>query len=83
MIGYPQDPRAWGFTRGMARTLGVSLPGAVVDGWLSRTELGGLVERCQTCDHTPACTDWLARTVQAAALPGFCPNAPALTALKP
>lgn len=83
MIGYPQDPRAWAYTRGMARTLGVSLPGAVMDGWLSRAELGGLVERCHSCASTSDCRDWLARTVEAESLPGFCPNGPALNALKP
>jgi len=83
MIGYPEAPRAWGFTRGMARTVGVSLPDAVVDGWLSRDELGELVERCRTCGSTKACTDWLSHTVATEALPGFCPNAAALVALRP
>ncbi len=83
MIGYPEAPRAWGFTRGMARTVGVSLTNAVVDGWLSRNELGNLVEACRICGATGQCTDWLARTVQAEALPTFCPNANALSALRP
>jgi len=30
----------------MARTIGCSLTDAVVDGWLSRDELGALVEVC-------------------------------------
>lgn len=83
MIGYTEAPRAWGYTRGMARVLGVSLPDAVVDGWLSRQELGVLVEACRACDATQSCTDWLAHTVEAEAVPGFCPNSQALAALKP
>lgn len=83
MIGYPEAPRAWGYTRGMARAIGASLTEAVVEGWLSRAELGTLVEACRTCGATGDCTRWLARTVEARALPEFCPNAAALEALKP
>jgi hypothetical protein len=39
MIGYPEAPRAWWLTRGMARISGVNLPRAVVEGWLQRDEL--------------------------------------------
>ena len=67
----------------MARTIGVSLPDAVVEGWLSRNELGGLVARCQSCGSTKDCTAWLSHTVQTESLPGFCPNATALQALRP
>lgn len=83
MIGYPQAPRAWGFTRGMARAIGVSLPDAVVEGWLGRDELAGLVEKCRCCASTAQCRDFLSHTVEAEALPGFCPNGSALAALKP
>ena len=83
MIGYPQAPRAWGYTRGMARAIGVSLPDAVVDGWLGRDELAGLVEKCCSCGNTVQCSDFLSHTVAADALPGFCPNGNALSALKP
>ena len=83
MIGYPEAPRAWSFTRGMARTLGYSLTDAVVEGWLSRRELGTLVEACRTCSSTPMCTEFLSKAVSAETLPGFCPNGAALSALKP
>lgn len=83
MIGYPEAPRAWGYTRGMARAIGASLTEAVVEGWLSRAELGTLVEACRTCAATGDCTSFLARTVETKALPEFCPNAPALAALRP
>lgn len=83
MIGYSEAPRAWGYTRCMARTLGYSLTDAVIEGWLSRKELGALVETCRVCGVTGQCTNWLARTVQASGGPDFCPNAKALAALKP
>lgn len=81
MMGYTEAPLAWGRARGMARTVGVSLTDAVVQGWLSRAELAGMVEVCGRCPHLGECTDWLARTVTAPGLPGFCPNARAIGAL--
>ena len=83
MIGYVEAPMAWGHTHGMARTLGVDLAAAVVDGWLQRAELAALVETCQSCGATPCCSDWLAQTGSAGTAPGFCANAAALTALAP
>ena len=83
MIAYPDAPRAWGYTRGMARNLGYSLPEAVLDGWLSRAELGALVEACSNCGATRDCTSWLARGGQGQETPAFCPNGPALQALRP
>lgn len=83
MIGYSEAPRAWGYTRGMARVLGLSLTRAVVEGWLTRGELGHLVDACQSCDRTEDCTQWLAHNASAEALPSFCRNGPALAALKP
>lgn len=81
MMGYVESPRAWGYTRGMARVLGLNLTGAVVDGWLTREDLADLVQRCQDCACTADCTGWLARTVSAEAAPAFCPNGPALAQL--
>lgn len=83
MIGYVEAPRAWGYTRGMARLLGINLSDAVIEGWLSRAELATLVNRCSACGPTPACSDWLAHTVAAEVLPAYCPNRQALEALKP
>lgn len=81
MADYIEDPRAWSYTRGVAKALGVSLTAAVVDGWLSRQELAGLVATCQKCGKTGDCTGWLAHTPKAEALPGFCPNKGAIEAL--
>ncbi|MFT4151023.1 MAG: DUF6455 family protein [Paracoccaceae bacterium] len=82
MIGYVGAPRAWGLTRGMARVLGVDLTDAVVEGWLSRPELGAMVDRCGACPHEARCLDWLSRHVSAPALPGYCRNRQALEALR-
>jgi hypothetical protein len=83
MIGYTDAPRAWGFTCGAARVVGVDLTGAVVDGWLSRRELGAMVETCTSCGQEVPCTDWLAHTAKAEQLPVYCPNKAVIEALKP
>jgi hypothetical protein len=83
MFGYAEAPRAWGFTRGMAQVMGYSLTDAVLDGLLSRKELRNLVQACQSCNQTPDCSKWLARTAQSADGPDFCPNSAGLMALKP
>lgn len=81
MFGYPEAPLAWWQTRGMARLAGVNLPRAVVDGWLTRAELGDLVARCEGCANRPRCDSWLATPQPQGGLPGFCPNKPAIEAL--
>lgn len=81
MIGYPDTPKAWWLTRGMARISGVNLPRAVVDGWLQRRELADLVTRCAACSHGEACETWLTQSGAAAAMPRFCPNKPGIEAL--
>jgi Family of unknown function (DUF6455) len=81
MIGYPEAPKAWWLTRGMARISGVNLPRAVLDGWLQRRELEDLIHRCATCDRGAGCEEWLARSGGALAMPDFCPNKPGIEAL--
>lgn len=81
MMGYVEAPRAWGLTQGMARVLGVNLTDAVIDGWMSRGELAGLVNRCQACGQDGECVDWLARTAKAKVLPSCCVNKRAIEAL--
>lgn len=81
MIGFVEAPRAWSLTEGMARVAGVNLPGAVIEGWLSRRELAQLVGRCQTCSKGADCIGWLARSGNATTLPGFCRNKADIEAL--
>lgn len=74
MIGYVEAPQAWGMTRGMARVLGVNLTNAILDGWMTRTELALLVDRCQECPHSRDCIGWLATVSTSATLPAYCAN---------
>ncbi len=78
MIGYSDAPLAWGQTRGMAQVLGVNLPDAVVSGWLTRKELGRIVDTCQACLQKQDCLQWLAKATASPCLPVFCPNRKAL-----
>ncbi len=80
MFGFPEAPLAWWQTRGMARRAGVNLPRAVVDGWMSRAELGQIVARCAGCGQRARCDGFLALPAEAG-VAGFCPNKPALEAL--
>ncbi len=81
MIGFPEAPRAWWLTRGMARISGVNLPRAVVEGWLLRDELEALITRCAACRQSEVCESWLGRSGAAHAMPDFCPNKPGIEAL--
>lgn len=83
MIGYPENPRAWWLTRGMARVTGLNLPQAVLEGWLSRNELAGLVQTCAACTADSGCEAWLAVSGPQSRMPAFCPNKPAIEALGP
>lgn len=81
MIGYPEAPKAWWLTRGMARIAGVNLPRAVVEGWLRRNELERLVNRCAACSRAAECETWLAVSGAARTMPDFCPNKAGIEAL--
>ncbi len=81
MIGYEDTPRAWWLTRGMARVSGVNLSQAVVEGWLRRSELAHLIERCAACNKGDACNRWLATSGPARQMPDFCPNKAEIEAL--
>lgn len=81
MIGYPEAPRAWWLTRGMARISGVNLPRAVVEGWLQRDELEELIARCAACGQGASCESWLGKSGAADAMPDFCPNKAGIEAL--
>ncbi len=81
MIGYPEAPKAWWLTRGMARIAGVNLPHAVVEGWLQRAELEVLVARCAACTRGADCEAWLSTSGTARTMPAFCPNKVGIEAL--
>lgn len=82
MIGYVEAPRAWWLTHGAARSVGVSLPHAVIEGWLTRGELAAIVGRCQSCTVTKDCEARLAEPQPAPALPEFCCNKAEIEALR-
>lgn len=82
MIGYVEAPKAWWLTHGMARVAGVSLPRAVLEGWLTRQELAQIVGRCQSCGRSAQCTEWLATPDASASVPGFCCNKAEIEALQ-
>jgi Family of unknown function (DUF6455) len=81
MIGYPEAPRAWWLTRGMARVSGVNLSQAVVEGWLRRSELADIIARCAACAKGETCDQWLAKSGGEHSMPGFCPNKPEIESL--
>ena len=81
MIGFVEAPRAWWLTHGMARSVGVSLPSAVTQGWLTRNELARIVSRCQHCDRAEDCSAWLATVAADAHLPDYCCNKAEIEAL--
>lgn len=81
MIGFPEAPKAWWRTRGMARISGVNLPRAVVEGWLPRAELEDLIARCAVCEREAECESWLGHSGPARAVPEFCPNKARIEAL--
>lgn len=81
MIGYVEAPQAWWLTNGMARSVGVNLPRAVIEGWLTRQELGVILARCERCGKSDACIDWLAQAAFHQPLPGFCDNKADIEAL--
>lgn len=81
MIGNVEDPRAWWLTYGMARSIGVNLPRAVLDGRLTRKDLAAMVGRCQRCGRSDDCTLWLAKP--GAGVPEFCKIKSEIEALAP
>jgi hypothetical protein len=81
MLGFTDAPRAWWLTRAMARLTGVSLPQAVVEGWLSRGELSQIVSRCESCAQPARCNAFMERRADEHAMPAFCPNKAAIEAL--
>jgi len=69
---FTETSMAWTLTRAMARAVEVDLLGAVADGWLSRAELAGLVDRCGGCCLSNQCSLWLVANPRADRLPDYC-----------
>ena len=82
MLGYVEAPDAWWRVNGMARNLGVSLPRAVTEGVLTRSELASVVGRCQTCGQAAACASWLEGKPKGSPIPPYCENRAELAALR-
>lgn len=80
MIGITETPRAWWTAHGMARSAGIQLARAVVQGVLSRQDLAQIVGRCQSCGRTSDCTAWLSQ-VRDDGIPEFCAIKPELDLL--
>lgn len=83
MFGYVEAPRAYWHAHGMARSCGVKLASAVVQGVLSRAELAGLVAKCQDCTCVAACEDWLSNLHPGEQPPDFCAISQPLNDLAP
>lgn len=81
MLGYAEAPEAWGRAQRMAQARSLNLAGAVVDGWLNRSELGELVDRCRACLQGVQCRSWVADRRYAPAVPAFCANKVLIEAL--
>jgi hypothetical protein len=80
MIGIADGTEAWALTKAMARRVGVDLPAAVFEGWLTRPEVTRLVCACERCGLTPLCADWLA-VPREPDLPAYCRNKDEIEAL--
>lgn len=64
-------PQAFWLVRGMARAAGVPLTRAVVEGWITRDDLDGMVCRCAECGRTGDCREWLSQ-LHDQTVPEFC-----------
>ncbi len=83
MIGYAEAPHPWARAQRMAQANGLNLAGAVVEGWLTRRELGAIVACCQTCRADADCGDWLDDATPISRAPAFCANGAAIASLAP
>jgi hypothetical protein len=78
--------RAFWLTRSVGRSIGLNFSTAMEEGRLAPSDYAALITVCRSCDKAPRCEAWLARAGGpngASRAPDFCPNAPALQALKP
>lgn len=66
----------------MARTVGVDLEGAVLDGTARFDDLADAVLRCADCSDPGHCARWLAEAETRDQPPGYCRNGDLFAALK-
>ncbi|MBL8561831.1 MAG: hypothetical protein JNN06_06085 [Gemmobacter sp.] len=69
-----QPSEAWDRVNAMARSQGLSLPRAVSEGTLTRSDLAACVSRCQACAQVEACAAWLATHPKGDIVPDYCQN---------
>ena len=70
-------------TRSVARSIGLSLTDAMVEGRLTPQGYTEMVTRCRQCPYVAQCEQWLAENgAGAEAVPGTCVNADRLNGLK-
>lgn len=81
MFGLVERPQAWLTAAGMARLAGAPLVRAVLEGWLTRSDLSRLTARCDACGSGASCRAWQA--AGRAGVPAFCPIKPEIDALVP
>jgi len=79
-----KDLHFW-LTRSVGRTIGLNFSEALEEGRLTARRYADLVAICQACPNAGPCQHWLAEggPGSRARAPEFCPNGPALNALKP
>jgi hypothetical protein len=70
MISFANQNRAFDHARGVARSGGLDLVEAVLDGWLRPAELAQIVDGCQFCAVGLPC-----KSSGPGALPASCANA--------
>jgi hypothetical protein len=77
---------AFWLTRSIGRSIGLNFTVAMEEGRLAPQDYAALISACRACPHSAACQNWLAEAGGpngARRAPEFCPNGPALQALKP
>ena len=77
-----QPIEAWDRVNAMARSQSLSLPRAVSEGTLTRSDLATCVSRCQACARIEACAAWLAAHPKAETVPEYCENKAHFTDLR-
>lgn len=76
---------AFWLTHSVGRSIGLRFSQAIEEGRLEPARFAALIDVCRACPHSGACQEWLGKAGGprgAEAAPDFCPNGPAMRALK-